>query len=72
MNDQKNDKYVISVDVVTGSACAGLFDANGYRLATASHPIRMWQPQPDRAEQSSRDIWAAIALCVRECFRNRK
>jgi len=68
MSERQSDKYVVGVDVGTGSARAGLFDANGGRLATASHPIAMWRPQPDWAEQSSTDIWDAIRLCVRECL----
>jgi FGGY-family pentulose kinase len=69
---QVNDKYVIGIDVGTGSARAGVFDAQGHRLATSSQPIQMWQPQPHWAEQSSRDIWDAICRCVRECLSQAK
>ncbi len=61
-------RYVLGVDVGTGSARAGLFDAAGRRVALASHPIVMWHPQPDHAEQSSQDIWRAIGICIRECL----
>ena len=57
--------YVVGVDVGTGSARAGLFDLDGKRLAMATHPIRMWRPQPEWAEQSSGDIWAAVCTVVR-------
>lgn len=67
-----NPSYVIGVDVGTGSARAGLFDAAGYRLATHSHPIQMWRPLPGYAEQSSTDIWSAIAISIRECLSQAK
>ncbi len=35
-------------------------------LSAASHPIRMWRPEPDFAEQSSDDIWVACGRAVRE------
>lgn len=54
----------IGIDVGTGSARAGIFDANGHNLAAASRPIRTWKPEPFHAEQSSRDIWQAICGAV--------
>lgn len=59
-------RAVIGVDVGTGSARAGIFDLTGKRLASAVHPIRMWHPEPDWAEQSSDDVWAAVCAAVRE------
>ena len=59
--------YVIGVDVGTGSARAGLFDAQGQRHGSAVEPIRMWHPRPDHAEQSSDDIWRAVAKVVKAC-----
>lgn len=59
-------RAVIGVDVGTGSARAGIFDLAGRRLAMAVRPIRMWHPEPEWAEQSSDDIWAAVCACVRE------
>jgi len=58
--------FVIGVDVGTGSARAGIFNACGEMLASASEPIAMWKPGPDFAEQSSDDIWRAICLVVRQ------
>ncbi len=55
----------LGIDVGTGSARAGLFDATGKLLATDQHPIRLWRPQPDFAQQSSTDIWAAIIHAVK-------
>lgn len=61
-------RAVIGVDVGTGSARAGVFDLSGTRLGMASRPIRMWHPEPDWAEQSSDDIWAAVCASVREAL----
>src|SRR5262249_20038682 len=55
----------LGVDVGTGSARAGLFDAAGKRLGMGVHPIQMWKPAPDFVEQSSDDIWRACAEAVR-------
>lgn len=61
-----SQKYVIGVDVGTGSARAGIFDTQGKMLATASRPIQMWRPKPDHVEQSSENIWRAICISVAE------
>jgi FGGY-family pentulose kinase len=61
------DRFVIGVDVGTGSARAGLFDSRGRMLANAVEPIAMWRPKPDYAEQSSTDIWRAVCKVVRQC-----
>src|SRR5262249_16071660 len=58
-------RYVIGVDVGTGSARAGLFDLEGNLLASAVEPIQTWKPRPDFVEQSSEDIWKAIGKTVR-------
>ncbi|MBA3354908.1 MAG: hypothetical protein H0U18_02995 [Pyrinomonadaceae bacterium] len=34
-------------------------------VATAQHPIRIFRPQEDHVEQSSRDIWSAVCASVR-------
>jgi FGGY-family pentulose kinase len=60
---------VIGVDVGTGSARAGVFDFRGRMQGTANHPIQLWQPQPDFAEQSSEDIWSAVGRSVRAALR---
>ena len=59
-------RYVIGVDVGTGSARAGLFDLTGQMLATAKRDIQMWREAGSIVEQSSADIWAAICASVRE------
>ena len=61
-------RVVVGVDVGTGSARAGVFDASyGARLATASAAIRTWTyGNGDFVEQSGDDIWRAVCLSVRE------
>lgn len=59
-------KYFVGCDVGTGSARAGLFDASGTLLASASKDIQTWSAGADIAEQSSADIWAKLSACVRE------
>ncbi len=59
-------KYVVGVDVGTGSARAGIFSVeDGTRVGMASQPIQMWKPHPDFVEQSSEDVWCAVGFCVR-------
>jgi FGGY-family pentulose kinase len=61
-----DSKYVVGVDVGTGSARAGIFAAeDGRRVGAATQPIQMWKPKPDFVEQSSDDIWSAVGICVR-------
>lgn len=60
------ERYVIGVDVGTGSARAGVFAvADGARKGLATHPIKLWRPQPEFVEQSSDDIWSAVGIVVR-------
>jgi D-ribulokinase len=58
-------RHFIGIDVGTGSARAGVFDASGRILASAKADIRMWREQGDIVEQSSEDIWRAVCACVR-------
>lgn len=61
-------RYVIGVDVGTGSARAGIFDETGKMHASESKAIRIHHPEPEWAEQSSDDIWTAICLSTRACL----
>ena len=54
----------VGVDVGSGSARAGLFDAAGNKLAQAVSPIKQFRPAPDFVEQSSSDIWAQVCKVV--------
>src|SRR5689334_11463182 len=62
-----SERFVIGVDVGTGSARAGIFDLNGGMLASAVEPIGMWKPKPDYVEQSSDDIWRSVCKVTRSC-----
>jgi FGGY-family pentulose kinase len=56
---------VIAVDVGSSSARAGVFDKQGLLLARAETPFATAHPQPDHAEHSSDEIWAAVCHAVR-------
>lgn len=56
--------YFIGIDVGTGSARAGVFDAGGTLLGSGSRAIAMFRPRHDFVEQSSRDIWEAVCASV--------
>jgi FGGY-family pentulose kinase len=61
--------YYLGIDVGTGSARAGMFDARGRRAGSASFPIKLWHPAPDHVEQSSEDIWRACVRATRAALR---
>ena len=56
----------IGVDVGTGSARAGAFDARGRLIASARRPIALWREPGDVVEQSCADIWRATTEAIRE------
>ena len=58
--------YFIGIDVGTGSARAGVFDAAGKMLAVAKRDIALFIQPGDIAEQSSEDIWRGVCASVRE------
>lgn len=61
-------RVFIGVDVGTGSARAGVFDASGKMLAHASQAIQLWYPEPEFVEQSSEDIWRACCKVVKQAI----
>jgi len=63
MMSQSNDCY-LGIDVGTGSARAGIFDAEGTQLAAATRDIAMNRPKADLVEQSSDNIWEACCAAV--------
>jgi FGGY-family pentulose kinase len=58
--------YFIGIDVGTGSARAGVFDADGRLHASAKRNISIWREEGDIVEQSSNDIWDAVVASVQE------
>ena len=56
----------IGVDVGTGSARAGVFDADGRLLASARRPIAIWREPGEIVEHSSPTSGRAACAAVRE------
>ena len=56
----------IGIDVGSASVRAGIFDAEGHRLAFSARPIQQYHPRALHVEQSAADIWAQTAAAVRE------
>lgn len=67
MDNRRFDAF-LGVDVGTGSARAGVFDAEGAMLSRASRPIQTWRPLPDHVQQSSEEIWAGVCAAVQEAW----
>lgn len=63
------DTCFIGVDVGTGSARAGVFDANGKLLGSAARAIAMNRPKPDFVEQDSENIWQSVCQSVRDAVK---
>ncbi|MDM0078801.1 FGGY-family carbohydrate kinase [Variovorax sp. J2P1-59] len=58
------NRYVIGVDVGTGSARAGVFDLAGRMLASAKQEITLFHAPGSIVEQSSDEIWTAVCTAV--------
>jgi D-ribulokinase len=61
-------RYVIGVDVGTGSARAGLFDLSGRMLASGRHDITVFHAPGSIVEQSSTEIWDAVCEAVKQAL----
>ena len=66
------ERYLVGVDVGTGSARAGLFDLAGRMLASAKRDIALFREAGAMVEQSSTEIWAAVCASVREAVTRAK
>nr|WP_299497081.1 FGGY-family carbohydrate kinase [uncultured Rhizobium sp.] len=66
--DTKSSRYLIGVDVGTGSARAGLFDLGGRMLAVAKRDITLFRGAGSFVEQSSSEIWSAVCAVIREAI----
>jgi FGGY-family pentulose kinase/HAD superfamily hydrolase (TIGR01509 family) len=64
MEDIQDKRYVVAVDVGTGSARAGVIDEFGRFAGRAEHSIRMNRHGADQAEHDSEDIWRAVCKAV--------
>ncbi|MGF1734481.1 FGGY-family carbohydrate kinase [Photobacterium satsumensis] len=58
--------YFIGVDVGSGSARAGVFDASGRKVGEAKRDTQMFKPRADFVEQSSEDIWQSVCMAVKD------
>ena len=63
------NRYLIGIDVGTGSARAGLFDERGLMLASAKADIVLYREAGSIVEQSSAQIWDAVCQSVRAAVR---
>ena len=61
--------YLVGIDVGTGSARAGVFDAQGVLKGAASQEVVLWKGPGNRVEQSSDDIWSAVCAAVRQAVK---
>ncbi|CAD6559631.1 Ribulokinase [Paraburkholderia kirstenboschensis] len=66
--DATNARFVVGVDVGTGSARAGVFDLKGHMLATAKHDITLYRGSGSIVEQSSTEIWGAVCHAVKDAI----
>ena len=64
MTAAANRPLLLGVDVGTGSARAGLFTSEGRLVGRDEHPLQTWHPHPNHVEQSSEEIWRAVASSV--------
>ncbi len=62
-------KHFLGIDVGTGSARAGLFDADGRRMGMGVEPIEMWRPRSGYAQQSGNDIWRAVCVATQSALK---
>ena len=60
-----DSRYVIGVDVGTGSARAGVFELTGRMVASARRDITLFRDSGSIVEQSSTEIWSAVCHAVK-------
>jgi len=63
-----NAQVFVGIDVGSASVRAGIFAADGQRLAFAVRPIEQFHPRPLYVEQSSANIWAQTGAALREAL----
>src|SRR5471032_3444396 len=65
MRDVRDGRYVVGVDVGTGSARAGIFDLAVGMMASAKRDITLFHASGSIVEQSSSEIWNAVCESVK-------
>jgi D-ribulokinase len=68
ISETQPTRYVIGVDVGTGSARAGVFDPAGQMAGSGKHDITVFHESGAIVEQSSTEIWNAVCLAVKEAL----
>ena len=58
-------RYFLGVDVGTGSARAGVFDAQGRLLGAEASGLETYRPAAGFAQQASTEIWQAVVQAIR-------
>src|SRR5471032_395191 len=61
-------RYVVGVDVGTGSARVGIFDLTGRMVGAAKRDITLYQASGSIVEQSSSEIWNAVCQSVKDAL----
>ena len=66
----QNTKYYFGIDVGTGSVRAALVNESGSLMASSIHPTKTWRDPDDHHifEQSTKDIWNAVASTIKACL----
>ena len=66
----QNTRYYIGVDVGTGSVRAALVNESGSLMASSVQPTKTWRDEYDHRifEQSTKDIWNAVASTIKVCL----
>jgi D-ribulokinase len=65
-------RYLLGVDVGTGSARAGVFDLSGRLLASATRELALYREAGAIVEQSSDDVWQAVCRAVKQALSEAK
>ena len=67
---KQNAKYYIGIDVGTGSVRAAFVNQSGTLFASSTHEIKTWRDPHDHCifEQSTKDIWNAVASTIKICL----
>ena len=70
MGQLENTRYYIGIDVGTGSVRAALVNESGSLMASSVHPTKTWRDEYDHRifEQSTKDIWNAVASTIKACL----
>ncbi|AEM22433.1 putative carbohydrate kinase [Brachyspira intermedia PWS/A] len=65
-------KYIIGIDVGSGSSRAGVFSLDGNSLGFESIPIKLRKIDENFVEQSSNDIWNSVCQSVKKVISKSK